>query len=162
MFWCSGSWNLRVDQLQNIRGTQYEMVRKMMHFKRLEGESTDDFFERTTGAIKHTLYINQFRTWDQIAHIEVHRWAGFLARLSTVEPDRFTSKAFVYKDWNWIQNTIASQNRGRQLHGKYLYTWRWERPIYNCYGTNWQSLAQDRTAWSHDEHRFLQHRLLNI
>ena len=137
-----------------------------MHFKRIQfedgsWETTDQFFERTTGSIKHTLHTHAFHTWDEVAHIEVHRWAGFLARLQDEEPNRMTSQIFSFRDWNWIQNTIASQNRGRQLHGRYLYTWRWERPLYNCYGQNWQPLALDKDAWRLDEHRFLRHRLWN-
>lgn len=161
LFWCAGSWNLRADQLSKIRGVQYSMVRKMMFFKRGEHELQDFFFMRTTGAIKHILALHSFKTWDEVSHIEVHRWAGTLARLACQDPVRATSHVFAYKDWNWIQDTIACHNKGRQLHGRYLHTWRWERPIYNYYGQNWQNRAQDIDSWKSDLPNYLEHRLQN-
>ena len=131
-----------------------------MHFSRPEGESTDQFFERTNGSIKRILAMHNFRTWDEQAHLEVHRWAGFLARLTITDPVRFTSVVFAHKDWLWIQ-TIANNNAGRQLHGRYLKTWRWERPLYNFYGRGWQSRAQNKELWKADKNIVLQYRVLN-
>jgi hypothetical protein len=137
------------------------MVRKMMFFKKREEESLEDFFERTNGSIKRILSLHRFRTWDQTAHFEVHKWAGCLARIVLTDPHRYSYCVFAYKDWNWIQNTIARQNRGRQLHGRYLRTWRWERPLYNFYGQNWQDRALDKDLWSTDANSFIEYRLAN-
>eukprot|EP00974_Lingulodinium_polyedra_P052427 5043819-Lingulodinium_polyedra.AAC.1 len=34
LLWCAGSWNLRANQLPQVRSLQRQMVRKMLHFKR--------------------------------------------------------------------------------------------------------------------------------
>ncbi len=160
LFWCAGSWNLRADQCATLRGIQYSMVRKIMFFKRRDGEDDDDFFYRTNRAIKNTLRNNFFRSWDQTAHAEVHNWAGFLARLSHSEPNRVTGRIFRYRDWNWIHET-ASRNRGRQLHCRILKTWRWERPLYKYYGENWQVQAQDKEMWNEGVNEFIYYRTIH-
>ncbi len=132
----------------------------MLFFKRGESESLDDFFQRTNGSIKRILRESGIRAWDETAHVEVHRWAGVLARLNFYDPARLTSRVFLYRDWNWI-HSIAQRNRGRQLHGRILRTWRWERPLYAFYGTNWQSKALENEAWADDANRFLEFRLLH-
>ena len=102
-----------------------------------------------------------FRTWDQLLHLEVHKWAGTLARLQYSNPCRMTSLVFSHKDCKWIHSCIAQYNHGRQLHGRILRTWRWEQPLFSFFGLYWQTRAQDREAWSVDAPNFLSWRIRN-
>ena len=45
LFWCAGSWTLRVDQLSKLRGVQRSMIRKMLHFKFRGDEDMQSFYE---------------------------------------------------------------------------------------------------------------------
>eukprot|EP00973_Karenia_brevis_P004047 556931-Karenia_brevis.AAC.1 len=99
----------------------------MLHFKRRSEESMDDFMSRTNGTIKRLPILHGRVTWDRLVHREVFKWAGWLSRLYLDSQLRISRVVFRHKDWNWIQQ-IASQNNGRQLHCRYLRTWRWERP----------------------------------
>ncbi len=64
------------------------------------------------------------------------------------EPNRETVQFLRYKNWEELQ-VFASQNGGRQHHGRYLRTWRWEKPLYKFFegNGNWEEAAQNLEAW---------------
>ena len=142
---CAGSWNLRKDQLAKLRAVQYSCVRKMLGQVRLEGEPMDEFMATSNGAIKRLLAHHCIERWDINAHRAVYAWAGWMARLQIFDPTRLTLHVLNHWNWNYIQG-IAASNQGRQLHGRKLRSWRWERPFY-IYDPNWQALALDQDAW---------------
>ena len=56
-------------------------------------------------------------------------------------------RVLFFKNWHWIE-TVAEENKGSQLHGRRLRTWRWERPMYNHFrGQRWEEAAQDKQSW---------------
>ena len=132
----------------------------MLKFSRPEGELTEDFMRRTNSSIKHLVTNHNVAGWDVLAHRAVHRWAGKLVQIEASDPTRITSVVFNHRDWAWIQ-TIAVQNGGRQLHGRYLKTWRWERPLYKYHGNEWRTIARDTELWADKEADFLTWRLIN-
>ena len=87
-------------------------------------------------------------------------WAGKLNQIQLNDPDRLTFIIFGHKDWDWIQ-LIPNMNNGRQLHGRRLRTWRWERLLYKCFGDNWKTLAQDPSEWASLEQGFQGWRRIN-
>ena len=101
-----------------------------------------------------------FCLFDVMAHRAVFRWAGKLVQIQGFDSDRLSSEVFCCKDWHWIQS-IAIHHHGRPLHGRKLRTWRWEKPLYKCFGDNWQALAEHPAEWSAREADFLQWRRLN-
>ena len=133
------------------------MVRKMLGFRRGDTEDIDTFMHRTNSSIRNLLNLHSVRRWDLVSHKEVFKWAGWLARLGNLDPERPTFDVFRYRDWNWIQE-IADENRGRQLHCRNLKTWRWERPIYLYFGRGWQNIATDEQIWMSKVEKFLQWR----
>jgi hypothetical protein len=150
-FWCAGSWNLRTDQNQKIRGVQRSMLRKMCHFKRREAEVTETFMSRTNRFIKDLLKREDMVFWDVLVRREIFKWAGWTARLNIYDCSRITLHILLHKNLDWIQ-TIAAQNKGNQLHCRHLRVWRWESLIYNYFkenhpGTTWLELAQDDREW---------------
>jgi len=160
LFWCAGSWNLRTNQLSKLRDLQRKMLRKMIGFKMTEEETIAEFMSRTNTTMNNLMACHRVKTSDVLSHRAVFRWAGTLARISLSFPYRLTTRIFQHKDWTWIQ-TIAHENRGRQLHGRNLRTWRWERPLYKFFGENWQSQAADIEHWRSIEPDFLAWRSLN-
>ena len=160
LLWCAGSWNLRSNQLPKLRDLQRSMARRMMHFKFHTDDTIDSFMHRTESSISHAFDVHNVQLFDVLAHRAVFRWAGKVTQIQILNPTRLTSIVFGFKDWEWIQ-TIASQNNGRQLHGRRLRTWRWERPLYKCFGDNWKDLAQDPAEWASLESNFLSWRRIN-
>ena len=53
LFWCSGSWNLTVSQLAQLRHVQQSMYRKMLRARRDSGETLEEYMVRTNRKIKH-------------------------------------------------------------------------------------------------------------
>ena len=160
LLWCAGSWTLRVDQRTRLRGVQRSMIRKMLHFKYRDGETMSDFMHRTESSISANIDRHNVISFDTLSDRAVFRWAGKLVQISLNFPDRLTSLVFGHKDWDWIQG-IAQQNKGRQLHGRCLRIWRWERPMYKCLGNDWKILAQDESEWLSRESLFLEWRKYN-
>ena len=160
LFWCAGSWNLRTNQLATLRGLQMKMLRKIMRFKKTEEEDIAAFMSRTNTTMNNLMACHRVKTWDALAHRAVFRWAGTIARISVFFLDRWTTTVFQHKDWSWIQ-AVARDNHGRQLHGRNLRTWRWERPLYKYLGENWQQQAADIENWQSMEDDFLIWRALN-
>ena len=152
LFWCSGSWNLRGDQFTKLRGVQRSMLRRMLRFSRGENEELQPFMQRTNGVISSIMDSYGIISWDSTVRRNVFKWAGWVARLAFHDEQRITLIILRQKDWFWI-SIIASHNGGRQLHGRILKTWRWERLLYSYAAENypkqsWFDLAQDPISWS--------------
>ena len=152
--WCVGSLNLRGDQLPKVREVQRRMIRKMLHCQRQEQEDLEHFMERTNGIIKNIMARHGVISWDVLLHRSCFRWAGQLIDISRREPGRLTSRVFQHKDWKYIK-TIAAGNHGRQLHGRRLRTWRWERQFYKYFGDDWQEEFTDKEQWREIESEFM-------
>ena len=136
VFWCSGSWNLRGEQFVKLRGVQRSMIRKMSKFFRGEEETIEMFMSRTNEIITSTMISHGMTSWDVIVRRNVFKWAGWVARLAYFDEDRITLKVLRHKNWEWL-SVIAAQNKGRQLHGRILKTWRWERLLYSYVNENY-------------------------
>ena len=161
LFWCSGSWNLRSNQLSKLRDLQNKIIRKMLRIGRVEGESVDAYMGRTNHIIEHLMVRHGVQSWDALRHQAVFRWAGKLAFLEHEHPTRLSAMVSAHKDWRWIQEKIAIAIGGRQLHGRYLRVWRWERPLYKYFGDHWKLQARDASFWQLSETPFLRWRALN-
>ncbi len=127
------------------------MIRKMMHFRKADTESLVPFMERSEKSITNIMQMHSVLSWDTLARRNVFKWAGWVARLQIHDPLRITLDILRHRNWNWICS-IADENRGRQLHGRYLHTWRWEKLVYNFFdnnfpGQDWFTVAQDVNAW---------------
>ena len=158
LFWCSGSWNLRKDQLQRLRGVQNSMLRKMLKFTRGSGESIGDFMHRTEGIIKNLKAKHDITSWDLLVHRSAFRWAGRLVQISLDDPGRLTAILFNFKDSAWLKR-IEAENDGRQLHGRILRVWRWESAFFKSFGVKWKETAADRGHWDSLENWYLNWRL---
>ena len=120
------------------------MIRRMISFKLVETESAEEFMQRTNSYIKHLLVDNNIPQWDLVYHSEVFKWAGWMIRSNTAND--LARAVLFHKNWAWIQ-IVASQNYGRQCHGRMLRTWRWERPLYKFLGEEWWTYSMDKDNW---------------
>ena len=136
------------------------MIRKMLRYKRHEDEDLEHFMQRTNGSIRNIMRYHGVIPWDELLHRTCFRWAGQLCEISLRDPERLTTRIFKYKDWKYIKS-IADDNHGRQLHGRCLRTWRWERQFYKFFGENWQSNYSDKLQWRSLESDFTQWRAWN-
>ena len=103
LFLCAGSWNLRANQLTTLRELQRKMIRRMLGFQYLQGEDIEGFMRRTNRIISNVIARHGVMTWEYMAHRNLFRFAGFIARTCGKDPLRITSRVFRHKDWNWIQ-----------------------------------------------------------
>jgi len=124
------------------------MLQKMLRFRPRVDESKEDFMIRVNCRLKHIKQLHRVIAWDILYHRSVFKWAGHVVRIQQYDAARLTHKVLAHKCWRWIQ-TVARQNRGNQLHGRRLRTWRWERPLYKYLGDEcWETAAQDKLEWN--------------
>ena len=107
---------------------------------------------RTNNFINDIMVREGMQPWDVLVRREIFRWAGWTARLQDFDTSRITLKILKHKNWEWLQ-TIARNNKGRQLHGRCLRVWRWEALIYNFFrenhqDANWFLAALDQEGWN--------------
>ena len=76
--------------------------------------------------------------------------AGHVSRVCTQDNSRLVGAIFKYRDYERLDG-IAADNYGRQLHGKKLRVWRWERPLAKYAKqhewSSWHDMAQDKRFW---------------
>ncbi len=67
--------------------------------------------------------------------------------LAQTDPLRLTLR--VFRHWNYcdIKERIEAVNKGRQLHGRHLHTFRWEYYMYKHLGPRWFENVFDRDEW---------------
>ena len=69
-------------------------------------------------------------------------WCGHVARLTTADPQRETSRISTLKSMEWLRN--LKKELGSQCHGRRFRVWRWEQAVAQCVGTEWSNVAQGR------------------
>jgi hypothetical protein len=150
LFWCSGSWNLTNDQLDNLRGLQQKMLRRMIARPRHRELSVEEYMISTNRAIKQLKRQYYVEEWDITAMRHHFGWAGYIYRTSVSDPTRISGLIMKYRDRTWLQ-TVEQENHGRQLHCRRLRIWRWERPLVNYAVSknvgSWHELAADHRTW---------------
>ena len=136
-----------------MRGSQREMITKMMRPKRRQGECDDEFFPRINHNISNAIKVikkYEVCAWDIRAKEYYFRWAGQVARAQQYNTERLTYKAMQYKNIANIK-AVALRNGGNQGHGRPVYVWRWETDLYKSgetYGNCWQDLPGNVSEWN--------------
>ena len=149
LFWCCDNWNLTKRQLAQLRHVQQRMMQKMIGLRVLASETRDEYVLRRASIVKVSFTRFSITSWDLVYHEHVFLWAGVVRRIGITDPERVTYHVLQYKNWACIQR-IATAHRGRQLHGRRLRTWRWERPLYKFFdnrGISWEAAAADTDVW---------------
>ena len=137
------------------------MIGIMMNFHPGSFETKEEFVIRRATVIKALRERYEVETFDAVAHRYIYSWGGHVARMASYDRDRATFQTLIYKDWNWI-GKWAAQNGGRQCHGRYLRTWRWERPLYKFFaGKDWKEEAKSKRDWTSNLESMVKWRLAN-
>ena len=158
--WCSGSWNLKVQDLTRVRALQLKFQKRLLNLRKRETESAKVFVIRRHRIIKHLNVKHGIESWHATAHRQVFEWAGHIVRFQKYDPGRLTYKVLKFKDWSWLQR-FAKQNRGRQGHGRNIHDWRWEKPLYALFKPHdWKEHAQNRD-WAENINTKVHWRLRN-
>ena len=105
------------------------MLREMLYRKRAVDESLGSYMERTNG------YLKQIRKKNSIHGLAY-----------SAQPYRWVGKDLRFRNREWL-DSVASTNRGRQLHSKRFHVWRWEHLLVQYALSNepmpWQEIAKD-------------------
>ena len=86
------------------------------------------FLHRANGILKNRLSnaaVNH-ETWDLRATQLRFDWAGHVARLQFLDPNRLTFRVFMHWNYEGIVTGIEAYNKGRQCHNRHLHVWKWE------------------------------------
>ena len=149
LFWCAGTWKLSVNQSSNLRGVQREMIRKMMQPKIRKGELLPDFYPRVQTCISRCMEKHGYMSWDLKARDFYFKWAGQVARMTQLDPNRLSPRVLHFKNIRFILD-YAKRHDGCQGHGRNLHVWRWESDIFS-YGSSedreWETMAMDLSKW---------------
>ena len=144
IFWAASSWLLSAKQLDKLKATQNQMMRKMLRLKKDPGESVGDFVHRGNSILCNLKKLHQTTPWDQVAHGYNFSWAGHLARFTQWSPHRIALRVLHWRNWKYLQRLQASE--GSQCHGRRLRIWRWERGFYKFW-QDWEQAAKDKQSW---------------
>ena len=71
--------------------------------------------------------------------------SGHIARISTRDPGRETSKMYMNKNISWLCE--LKKELGTQCHGRRFLVWRWEQAATQCVGEKWTGKTQNNTGW---------------
>ncbi len=136
--------------LSGLRALQGRMLRKMLGFKRDHTEDAGAYMQKAHHTVKQLKRKHGILDWDVEAYKNLFGWAGHVSRFREYDADRLTLRVLMYRDREWLSN-VEAQNSGRQLHGRYLRTWRWEYPLAKFAGSknvfSWHLLAKDKRSW---------------
>ena len=150
LFWCSGSWNLPKKNLYGLRALQGRILRRMLGFKRDHRDDAGAYMQKANHGVKAMKHRHDIADWDLVAYRNLFGWAGHVSRIREYDENRVTLRVLMYRDREWLTN-VEAQNSGRQLHGRYLRTWRWEYPLAKYAASkdrfSWHLLAQDKRSW---------------
>ena len=91
--WCSGSWILTQSQCTHLRAIQDKMLRRMIFVPRNSTETPEAHMIRRSKLL-HNCWKKQ-----KLLHVDemYFSWCGHLARLTTADPQRETSRIFTLK-----------------------------------------------------------------
>ena len=111
----------------------------------------DAFMEMSNSKIKEVMERAKVEKWDVTYSRLVYDWAGHLARYTAVCPERWSLKALLHNNWQYLQKMKSLY--GSQLHYKHFHAWRWEQMLYKFpwgkdYGDDWMQAAMDKTTWA--------------
>ena len=72
-------------------------------------------------------------------------WCGHIAKITTRDPTRETSKLFLHKNTAWLRS--LKKELGTQCHGRRFRVWRWEQAVAQWLEDEWVSTGQNSTVW---------------
>ena len=146
--WCSESWALTVDEKQQLRTTQREMLRRIAGPRRVPEESYVDWIQRATPVAENRAREAGVPGWLDM-HLEA-KWA-WAAKVVNMEDSRLARRVVLWRDSEWWREQDHNARTSRPVRKLGGLQRRWEDDLRKfCrdrYGEQWQHLAK-RNDWS--------------
>ena len=140
MYRCAGSWILTRTQCAHLRAVQGRMLRKMIYVPRPLVESAETHMTRWARLLRNCRAKHKFPHGDETYFASYFSWCGHIARITTRDPKRETSKLFLHKNTAWLRS--LKKEMGTQCHGRRFRVWRWEQAVVQRLGEEWGKTAQ--------------------
>ena len=112
---CAGSWILTSAQCARLRAVQDRMLRKMIYVPRLPDESEETHMTRWARLLRNCSAKYKLPRGDETYFGSYFSWCGHIARITTRDPKRETSKLFLHKNNAWLRS--LKKETGTQCHG---------------------------------------------
>ena len=114
-FWCAGSSNLTVEQLQRLKGAQSRLLRKMLRLKRDSGESRTDLIIRAKTRSKQTLETPTTGMNGGMRDVFSYGWSGVDILRASADWIRQGLRFEFLSHWSYNAIIhVADQHDGRQ------------------------------------------------
>ena len=143
--------------MAKLRGIELKMQRKILSYK-LKGASrasqdNGDYMAIAAGLLHRFRRQHQWPRWDEEALLQVHKWAGHVARLSRRAPERLVGQALLYRGSEYLAH--LSSILGNQGHTSRFHVWRWEDLLAKRLGNDWKQLAVTGELWEDTRNMWL-------
>ena len=155
--WCCESWLLTQNEKRLLQTAQHAMLRRIAGPRRKPGEEWVEWIKRSTRQAVRAAKDAGIRFWRD-AHLKAKwTWAGHVFRMAD---DRLARRAVTWRDSQW-QATEYALPASLRLRRPCRTRWfRWEDDLRkyaeHCSWQSWQSVAQNRSAWSDHANSFVQ------
>ena len=140
-----GALNLTQKQLQRIRATENNMMRRILRMAPDPEDGSGDYMATTNAAIQAFRVKFGLLRWDKEAWGRVYEWAGHVARFGHWAADRLAWRVLKFRDSQYLSKVKAIY--GTQCHGKRFHCWRWEQQLSQFLGPEWGQTARDEEGW---------------
>ena len=163
LLWGAGAWHPTKVWQHKLSSWGARTAACVAGARRGETEEIGDWWRRMhrTG---HAILERHGSDPDQARRLQLHRWAGHLARMPADSPSGSALRTRGLQWWRFAQRKHHSKWDG--VHSKRFNCWRWEAQIADHHGngcsetmaanTGWLDLAQNRQGWKHKEMAFAQ------
>ena len=99
MYRSAGSRNVTSTQCAHLRAVQDRMLRKMIYVPRRPKESAESHMTRWARLLRNCMAKHKFFHGDGTYFASFFSWCAHVARITTRDPTRETSKLFLQKIW---------------------------------------------------------------
>ena len=161
LLWGAAVWHPTKEWQDKLSSWGARVAASVAGVKRGITEEIGDWWRRMH-RVGHNILEQHGGDANRARRLQLHQWAGHLARLPADSTSGSALRARGLQWWRYAQHRHSSKWDG--VHTKRFKCWRWEAQIANVYGdgcsevvsdnTGWLERAQDRQEWKRGEHAF--------
>lgn len=144
LLWCAATWTTTKSMRNSIASWGARAMAATAGVRRSPAEPIDSWWRRLHRE-GHRL-INKFIVPPVVlSRLQVHRWAGHLARMPL---EQYTAQALRCRGmqwWRWRQ--AQHHDKWSGPHPKRFKAWRWEEQLSKPYGDGYSENSDDNTGW---------------
>ena len=133
------------DAMHPFAGSAGSDVEKMIYVAWGDEESTESFLIRWARLLRNCRCKHKLLHADETYFARYFSWCGHIARISTRDPTRETSRMYMNKNIAWLHD--MKKELCAQFHGRRFRVWRLEQMVTRCVGEKWTERAQNFVGW---------------